>query len=206
MADLGAGLLAGGVTAVGWFATHYLIKRREDSTRRLEVSAKYLERQLEEFYGPLFNLLHQLFVANHVQEDILRAGPRHGLSEADAARIRRYFRDSYFMPIHDEINQILKTRLYLIEGTELPESYYEYLRHAIQERVQTTLWERLNIGTSYVTGREYPQQLYTDIKNDLDAIMLRYARLTKALGAETATFHRPEHEAEHEDDARPVSL
>lgn len=50
------GFLAAGVTAIGWVITNYLTKNKEDRVRQLEATKKHLERQIEEFYGPLFNL------------------------------------------------------------------------------------------------------------------------------------------------------
>src|SRR5437868_6543765 len=91
-------LLAAVVTAAGWFVTYFLTKRREDETRRLESSVSRMERQIEEFYGPLFNLIHQVVIANHVQHKILSGAK--GMAQEQADRIRGHFRDHIFFPVH----------------------------------------------------------------------------------------------------------
>jgi len=39
----------------------------QDRTRKLERLLKHYERQIEEFYGPLWNLVHQLYVSNETK-------------------------------------------------------------------------------------------------------------------------------------------
>ena len=148
-----------------------------DRSRRIESSAHYVERQIQEFYGPIFNLLHQIVVANHVQHAIL-AGSHLSLEHRNA--VIRFFQERYFFPVHREVNEILKTKLYLIRGTVLPDSYYKYLRHALQEQAQAQLWQDGQIDTSYVAGMPYPNEIYSLVKRDLDFLMARYEALTSA--------------------------
>ena len=70
--------------------------------------------------------------------------------------------------------RILKTRLYLSEGAEMPDSFYKYLRHSIREQVQGTLWRKHGVDTSHVRGLQYPDEIYKDVKNGLDSTMIRY--------------------------------
>src|SRR3954469_15753282 len=101
-------VVAATVTVFGWFITYFLSKRREDDTRRLERTVRHLERQIEEFYGPLFNLVHQVVIANHVQHKILAGAGSGKLGRDQADAVRRHFRERFFFPVHAEIGQILK--------------------------------------------------------------------------------------------------
>ena len=58
----------------------------------------------------------------------------------------------------------------------MPESFYEYLRHALQERDQRRLWEQLNVDTSFVPGTPWPERFYEDVKNGFTAAMHDYDR------------------------------
>ena len=71
-------LLAVLVTVTGWFVTQYLNRQKEDRTRRLESLLKHYQKQIEEFYGPLFNLVHQIFLVNHTLFAILTAKNKDG--------------------------------------------------------------------------------------------------------------------------------
>jgi hypothetical protein len=174
-------VLAAVVTAAGWFVTYFLAKRREDNTRRLERTARHLERQVEEFYGPLFNLVHQVVIANHVQHKILSGTAKGKLTPEQAEAVRRFFRERFFFPVHAEINQILKTRLHLVEGAAMPEVFYRYVKHAVQEQAQALLWQEQQVDTSFVPGEPYPNDLYEAVKGGLGRLMEEYERLTRAL-------------------------
>src|SRR5918992_4081292 len=52
-------LLAGSVTALGWLVNHWLSGRREEQRRRTEAQLKFVERQIEELYGPLAFLIYE---------------------------------------------------------------------------------------------------------------------------------------------------
>lgn len=54
-----AAYIAGCVAALGWLVTHLLTTFREEKRRRIEAQLKYVERQLEELYGPLAFLLYE---------------------------------------------------------------------------------------------------------------------------------------------------
>lgn len=174
-------VLAAVVTALGWFVTYFLAKRREDNTRRLERTVMHLERQIEEFYGPLFNLVHQVVIANHVQHKIVGGTTRGELSAEQTEKVRRFFRQRFFFPVHAEINQILKSRLHLVEGASMPEVFYRYVKHAVQEQAQAALWQEFQVDTSFVPGEPYPNELYQEVKGGLERLMDQYEQLTRAL-------------------------
>jgi hypothetical protein len=58
-APVTAALMAGSVTAIGWLVSHILTVRREEQRRRTEAQLKFVERQIEDLYGPLAFLLHE---------------------------------------------------------------------------------------------------------------------------------------------------
>jgi hypothetical protein len=178
-ATLTVGIIAAFITALGWFVNEFMRKRNEDNRKKIDEKAKFIERQIEQFYGPLFCLVNQIVICNHVLYQINFANNKR--SDTDREIINDFFQKNYFIPLHNEFNTILKNKLYLIDGSELPESIYIYLRHALQEHAQLTLWNDFKIDTSDVKGIHYPKELYTDIKNGLDNAMLKYSELTNIL-------------------------
>src|SRR5262249_40460163 len=155
-----------------------LSRAAEDRTRKLESLKRHYERQIEEFYGPLFNMVNQVFVANHVQWEILKR-----TNPTDSEIVRDYFHATYFDPMHAEIRQILRTKLYLIEGSEMPESFYLYLKHAAQERDQRTLWKQHQIDTSFLRGEPWPDPFYDDIRRGFETAMRNFERCLDGLKA-----------------------
>lgn len=51
--DVAGGLPDGGVTMLGWFTTKGLERRQ----RRADSRRLYIQKQIEEFYGPLYSLI-----------------------------------------------------------------------------------------------------------------------------------------------------
>jgi hypothetical protein len=154
----------------------------EDNARRLSNSAAYVERQIEEFYGPLYNVVQQVIIANHVQHRIIHgesSSPTQ-LPRAKEPEVRRFFQERYFFPLHAQINNILRSKLYLIEGTRMPESFYLYLQHALQEEAQANLWYEHNIDTRFLPGEPYPNDFQRDVRRHLDVLMDRYESLAAA--------------------------
>jgi hypothetical protein len=165
--------LAGVVTIVGWYATYAYAKRREDRTRRLEIQLKYRQRQIEELYGPLLSLVEQIFNVWQVRRNILTA-PGNSLSSKQVQIVREFFWERYFAPLHSEIAALLKTKLYLLEGGLMPDSFARYLEHATQEACQHRLWNEHQIDTKHVPGRPWPEGFYEDVKDTLGRLMERH--------------------------------
>jgi len=160
-------LITVSATAVGWYVTFAYTKRKEDRTRRLEIQIKYRAQQIEELYGPLLSLIEQIFNVWRVREKVLEGG----YSPEHKQRIRQFFWQRYFMPLHKEIGDLLRTRLYLLEGNRLPESFSNYLVHSTQESSQHLLWDELKIDTSHVKGSPWPGQFHDDVRETLDRLM-----------------------------------
>jgi len=157
-----------------------LARSSEDRTRKLEGLLKHYERQVEEFYGPLWNMIQQLAVCDDIKEKILA-----GLNQEDSVRVEQYYQSNYFVSLHDEMRQIIKTKLYLVEGAEMPESFYEYLRHAIQERDQRELAKKHGVDTSFLKGVPWPFPFNEDVKSGLDTAMKRYEECLEGLRVES---------------------
>lgn len=156
-----------------------LSRDSEDRTRKLERLLKHYERQVEEFYGPLWNMVHQLYVCNETKDKITSK-----LDREKSAKVEHYYQTNYFIPLHDDIRQIIKTKLYLVDGAEMPESFYEYLLHAIQERDQRELAQQHGIETSFLPGVPWPQRFHQDIKHGFDKAMKRYEECLEGLKEE----------------------
>jgi hypothetical protein len=161
---LGA-LITAIVTIWGWF----YVRHKEDRQRATERQMKYCERQIEEFYGPLFSLMHEIFAAEEVQENFIKA------KSDEETTIRSHFQEDYFLPLHAEMIQILKTKLYLVEGANVPPSFEEYLKHACGDRGRAVL--KIWPGESF----PWPTDFEEDVKGGLKTVMKKYDDLIRVL-------------------------
>lgn len=173
-------IIVAGITAVltviGWNVSHYLARRREDRTRRIESTIDKLERQIEELYGPLLSLVEQIFNVWRVRRRILE-----DIDEAQRGKIDTFVWKEYFLPLHMEIRELLKTRLYLVERKDVRACISDYLEHSTQELFQKRLYDELGIDTSHIKGKSWPQELYPFLSKAAESIKEKREKLLQDL-------------------------
>ncbi len=169
-----AAVVAAFVAMVGWFVGHLLVSLREDRTRRLQLTIEHAERQIGEFYAPLLGLLEQLDTVFRVKEAMVAQEPQHQKIIAKIAYTE------YFLPLHQEIRGILKSKIHLFEGVQIPDSFIEYIHHFTSESIYWRLTEEEGIASS-VTVSAFPSRFYDDLKRDLDVVLARYERSVQEL-------------------------
>jgi len=162
-----AALVTAVVTIVGWFIT----KALERQQKRVEFRRSYIQRQIEEFYGPLYSLVWQIFSSNSLQHLIVT---QCALNSEEREKVRNYFFEMHFLPLHTRIREILETKLYLVDGTEMPLSIYEYLTHSQQEDIQRQLWTIHRVSTIAVPGKPFPPKFFPMIESTLKKLMREY--------------------------------
>lgn len=171
-----ATLITAFITISGWIISNYLLRKREDRTKRLQIRLDYTRSQIEELYGPLYSLINQIFKYWEVHENILEP-----FDDSTKNQLENYFREKYFAPIHLEIKELMKAKFHLIEGDEYPQSFWDYLQHSTQESVQVDIWNELHLSTSHVKGIPWPEKFSNDVKSQLDVLKRRYNNLINEL-------------------------
>ncbi len=188
------GLITAVVTIIGWLVTRKLeIERRAtadartDRTRRIELRLRYYERQIQEFYGPIYSLIQLIWsiwaIKERFEKELSPDDNKQPIHEV-RSKIDSFIGTAYFTPIHEEIRGILKTRLFLIEGAQMPDSFYEYLVHSMMENVQHSLWTKEGISTLSVKGQPWSYEFPKDIEKGLDDALKNYDRIIKELESE----------------------
>ena len=126
-------------------------------------------QQIEQLYGPLLSLIEQIFSVWRVREGILK-NSEYSVEKTEDVKLL-IWKKYGFAPLHIEIASLLRTKLYLLEGSRLPESFSKYLEHAKQEECQHLLWDELQIDTSHVPQRPWPDSFYPEVKSTLQRLM-----------------------------------
>lgn len=171
-------IITGFISITGGFLINFYIRKKEDKTKRLQIKLEYINKQIEELYGPLYSYIQQIYNYWEVHQQLLQP---QGLNSDDKQRIVIYFREKYFYPLHIQIRDLLKEKMNLIEEIELPNSFWTYLQHSTLETTQITIWNELNISTQHVKGIPWPNEFAEDVKQTLDLLMFRYNTLLKEL-------------------------
>jgi hypothetical protein len=102
--------------------TYKLERMRDEESRQREAARRYLERQMEELYGPLAGLLQQ---SKDIYEILVERRKEYGKDYS----VEDYFTEHYFVPLNKEIFDLLMEKGYLIDSLEPPLSFQEFGKH-----------------------------------------------------------------------------
>jgi hypothetical protein len=187
-ATVAAAIITGSVTAIGWLTTKTLDTRSQRRLKNLEFRRAYVQSQIEEFYGPLYSLMWQIFNANELKERLLS---NRQLVDSERKAIDDFFAETQFNPLHGRIKTILENKLYLLEGTQVPTSLFKYLTHSLQESAQHRLWSEKGISTQFLRGTPFPSEFYDLIEATLKNLLIEYESSVQELKAQATKPERP---------------
>jgi hypothetical protein len=173
-AALLSAIVGGFVTASGWLANNFLAKQREDRAKRLQIGMEATQRQLIEFYAPLQSLLTRLEAVAQTWNKIVEKDP--GAWEAGD----KIAYTQYFMPIHDEILNILKSKLHLLDDEAIPRSITQYFKHNASESLYWKIKEATDRAPT-IRIHCYPKKLHDDIDNGSIRVRNRHSDFLKEL-------------------------
>ena len=149
-------------------------RRSEAEERALLQDLAFLDRQISELYGPLFSLIDRLDVVYEIEHGIVDPN---NLSEEQKGIVRDYIQKNYYSVVHAQIDEILRTKLYLIDAAQVPDNYREYVAHATQSDIQKALFSEFRIPTDHLKGVEYPGDINGNIDESLKSALQRKALL-----------------------------
>ena len=168
-----AALIAAAVAVFGWFIVSGLTRRREDRTKRLELTIQQSEKQTSEFYSPLVFLILRLDAIYRVKKRIVEAQPD------IEGKISEVLYREYFLPTHEEIAALLKTKIHLLEGSDIPESLLGYVRHFTSENLAWRLARDDVHVWRQVEG--FPSEFFDELRKDQQLVYDRYERSVREL-------------------------
>lgn len=157
---------------------------KEYETMRDKTALQHLQRQIEELYSPLLGLIQQSRIVYEVEQKKL---PLKSTPE-EFSKTKDYFIEKYYLPLNDEMAKLIRTKIYLLDTDEMPESFHQFLKHESQFAALYKLWKDKGIRSDEIDGEEYPLPLENDVKNSLNELRKRYNHYLKRLeiGSEKA--------------------
>lgn len=179
-------LITGCITALGWVVTNYLAQRALAQRIRTEASLRFVERQLEELYGPL---VAQLYEGRQAFQDLLaslgRTSVFRGYSELppDELRTWLYWAESVFLPRNRLIRDLLTTKAHLVVGNDLPQSHIAFFEHESSWRVHHERWQKEQVEYSWHSNVNWPVEFERDVIATFSALKARHSELLGSLNA-----------------------
>lgn len=173
IAALTGALIAGGFSLL----TLILVVRNEKRKRREEAALRHLQRQIEELYGPLFGLIEFGAAINDIEWKRLPAGERDEKGRPkneEGGKVIRFFREHYYMPLNNQMMELIRTKAYLLDSDAIPESFKIFMRHAAELDCFHGLWKEVDIKTHGKQPIEYPKQFRSEVEETLNALRQEY--------------------------------
>lgn len=169
--------IIGSITTLSAAILTFLLTNKSNKKRKyIEYRITYIEKQIEHLYGPLYNLIVQLYSLNSVKEKIIKT-----CNNREISKIDNFFRKKYFQPIHIEIRKILMNNLFLIKEETIPKSFEKYLQHATQDESQSRLYEDESIETQQLKGEPWPTDFAENINKNINSLKNELFTLRESL-------------------------
>jgi hypothetical protein len=173
MVALVPALIAAFVAGLGWFVASWLASRREDRTKRLQLTIEQAEKQVSEFYSPLIFLIERLDATYRAKQGMLAACPD------KKGPIEEVAYTEHFLPTHQEIATILKTKIRLLEGSEIPPPLLNYIDHFTSENIA---WRLKRDGIDvWSQVKRFPSEFFDQLQQDRALVYTRYQNALQEL-------------------------
>jgi hypothetical protein len=188
MEPVWAALIAAVSAGLGWLANHWLTSAREEKRRRLEAQLKFVERQIEELYGPLAAALYEgrrtfLDLLDSLERTYVF--PKQGsISQKDLATWL-FWTEVEFLPRNESIKQLLKTKAHLIDSPQFPASYVTFLDHCNSWAVKHRRWKEQQVEYSWHSKITWPEDFENEVLATFQQLKRRHSELIGALTADT---------------------
>lgn len=177
-------ILTASVTLLGWLVNHILSASRERNNQRLAASLKYVERQLEELYGPLAFLVVE---GRRAAQDFVEALGREpvfegeGVLSQEEVKLWLFWVEHDFMPRNEKIQQLLMSKAHLIEGDKVPVSFVEYLQYYNSWRMSHLRWKKEEINYMWRSKAAWPASFTEEVLRTFKELKAQHNKIAKKI-------------------------
>ena len=173
-------LITAAVTVLGWLVTNLLSQQREERKARLEANVAFVERQLEELYGPLVALMYE---GRQVFAELLQTlGRNHVFTgehplPKDEQRTWLYWAEKSFLPRNRLIRDLLTSKPHLVEGKDFPDSYITFFQHESSWAIHHARWLDDQVPYRWHASVDWPTDFEHDVIETFKTLKTRHADL-----------------------------
>ncbi|HZF40768.1 MAG TPA: hypothetical protein VE715_18245 [Blastocatellia bacterium] len=172
-------LIAAAVSIIGWSVIHLFTKRREDHARKAQAAIRHLERQIEEFYGPLEGLLTYADTVYRLEQTRKQLRPSEQAAGDEV--VIQFFIESYYIPLNRQITELMHSKVHLMVGEKVPESYKEFMAQAATLECFHNLWRKTNLHSFFMPApeRNWSKEAHAEVAQSLFELRMKHAELIR---------------------------
>lgn len=173
-------LITAAVTAAGWLVNNVLSQRREERRARTEASLRYVERQLEELYGPLAAIL---FEGRQIFHELLDSLGRPYVFRGDTPlppdelKTWLFWTETSFLPRNLQIRNLLTSKPHLVDGDAFPDSYVAFFRHESSWRIHHDRWVKEQVPYVWHSTVAWPEEFEAQVITTFTELKAKHAGL-----------------------------
>lgn len=170
LAALTGALVGGGFSLL----TLLVVEKRK---RQEEAALRHLRRQIEELYGPLYGLIQFGEAVNDIEWLRLPSDARDEKGrpkDEEGGKVIRFFREHYYLPLNEQMMELIRTKVYLLDSDTIPKSFTDFIRHAAQLDCFHRLWKEADIRTHGIKPIEYPSEFRSEVEGTLNQLRREY--------------------------------
>ena len=182
-----AALIAAAMTITGWLVSHNLDLRRQRALHQLRSRIEFIEKQLEQLYGPL-NIL--VLESERSFKELLRVLPRAGSVVFEDGKdltpeeqeTWRFWVEQDLLPRNERIKDLLMTKMHLVDGNSIPKSYLRFIDHHNAWAIHHRRWQKSGIVYEWRSPTSWPKDFGTDIQRTFERLKQGYAQAIDTIG------------------------
>ncbi|ARV59106.1 hypothetical protein BZZ01_11075 [Nostocales cyanobacterium HT-58-2] len=172
-----AAIIGAVVAAIGWVVANNFARSRDIESRQSQAHLRYLERQIEELYGPLEGLLSYASTIYELEQTRKQYRPAEQANRD--SDVIRYFIEQHYIPINQQIVTLLRTKAHLMVNSQTPESFKRFLAYAAKLECTHNLWRHTELHSFFIPGYEYPANFDEEVKATLHKLRENHTRLIR---------------------------
>jgi len=186
MESIGAIVTGSFVAFAGWLVPHFLELRKDRRNHQLQAQLTFVERQIEELYGPLAASLYE---GRRTFRDLLEslgrdyAFPESDVLPEDELSTWLYWAESDFLPRNEYIKTLLKSKAHLIDGAEFPDAYVEFLDHCNSWAISHKRWLEQQVKYNWHSKVDWPDAFENQVIATFQSLKRRHSDLLGELAA-----------------------
>ncbi len=177
-------IMASGVTAavIGWWVSHYLAQKKERHFEQLKWAKAFIDSQLSELYGPIYGLLlendrHRIDIEEIFGRSTIFVG---SIPLTDEEKnIWVHYLENYYLPNNRKIVEIIKEKIHLLVGDELPKSFLSFIDYAVAFEAAHKQFNDLGKQYGFHSKTNFPIQFKSEINQEVKFLKKKQWALMK---------------------------
>lgn len=152
---------------LSWVVSSIFSSWREKRKEKLEARLKFIDKQLEELYGPLAFLVHE---GENSFKSIFKTNRKKWVSlkgddpiPKEQLELWIFWVENDFFPRNEKIKHLLMEKTHLIEGAKVPDSHLQFMEHYNTWKLDHLRWTEDGVDYPFISRVNFPDEFNDEV-------------------------------------------